>query len=556
MVILFLIALVLAWPTAGISIIAYVAFAVLRSYLAARVRSHDANIHAARKSLVADEKRVPSWAGDEDENDIFVKVIQQMAMRDGVPQAYIQNLLQDGDTFQNLVYFAGAMEHHGSSFTEQQAAVSEEIVKLWKLDPDDTLAGGPQDGFTATDSDQAVSKREDLRKLALQGDRTAQRHLGESYLGGDGDIKDGAQAVYWFRVAAEQGDSGAQFYLGLMHKTGNNVTKDPVEAARWYRLAADQGEATAQFYLGKAYSNGDGVTKSAVEAARWFRLAAIRGDSEAQFALSTMYFSGRGVTQDRVKAYMWNSIAAENGNNTAKGQLDTLKQAMTPEEISEATRRAKLCMASGYTDYTQDDTLEGSVQDNFISTKTHGAASEQDTLQPSAVQGDNAAQRLISSVKQKTDMIADRYPPSHDGPPDTNEIIINDAMKALAEMKELFKEANEAKTLCNQISELEPVSTRPMIELFISQVEDNFQAVMLNSVQVQTKIIDAINRMVLLNSNVPDGEGKEAMKDLVANLTVSANKMGELHAEMADGMENVVVPAMRRAKDLDRKNRT
>ncbi|MFV1567312.1 hypothetical protein [Phaeobacter sp. JH20_07] len=338
MVILFLIALVLAWPTAGISIIAYVAFAVLRNYLAARVRSHDANIHAARKSLIAGEKRVPSWAGDKDENDIFVKVIQQKAMHDGVPQAYLQNLLRDGDTFQNLVYFAGAMEHHGSSFTEQQAAVSDELVELWKVAPDDTLAGGLQEGRTAA--------------------------------------------------------------------------------------------------------------------------------------------------------------------------------------------------------------------------KAQGATTEQETLQPSVAQGDNAAQRLINSVKQKTDMIADRYPPSHDGHPDTNEIIINDAMKALAEMKELFKEADEAKTLCNQISELEPVSTRPMIELFISQVEDNFQAVILNSVQVQTKIIDAINRMVLLNSNVPDGEGKEAMKDLVANLTVSAKKMGELHAEMADGMENVVVPAMRRAKDLDRKSRT
>jgi len=307
LVILFLIALVLAWPTAGISIIAYVAFAVLRNYLAARVRSHDANIHAARKSLVAGEKRVPSWAGDEDENEIFVKVIQQKAMQDGVPQAYLQRLLRDGDTFQNLVYFAGAMEHHGSSFTEQQAAVSDELVELWKVDPDDTLAGG------------------------------------------------------------------------------------------------------------------------------------VHEDSEAQ--------------------------------------------------------------------------------------------------------------RLINSVKKTTDMITDRYPPRHEGPPDTNEIIVDDAMRALAEMKELFKEANEAKTLCNQISELEPASTKPMIELFISQVEDSFQAVMVNSLQVQTKIIDAINRMVLLNSNVPDGEGKEAMKDLVANLTVSANKMGELHAEMADGMENVVVPAMRRAKN-------
>lgn len=520
MVILFLVALLLAWPTAGISIIAYVAFAVLRSYLTARVRIHDANIHTARKSLVAGEKRVPSWAGDEDENDIFVKVIQQMAMRDGVPQLYIQNLLQDGDTFQNLVYFAGAMEHHGSSFTEQQAAVSEEIVKLWKRDPDDALAARPQDGITATEADEAVTGLEKLRTLALQG------------------------------------DSSAQLELAIIYAEGNGAIRDDAEALRLFRLAADKGNAAAQSYLGMFYSEGDRVTKDEAEGVRWFRLAANQGASDAQFALSAMYFAGRGVPRDRITALMWMNIAEANGNEALAAHRDSVEQPMTPEEISEATRLAKLCMASGYTDYTHDDTLEGSVQDNFISTQTYGAASEQDTPQPSAGQGDNAAQRLINSVKQKTDMIADRYPPSHDGPPDTAEIIINDAMRALAEMKEVLKEANEAKTLCNQIGELEPVSTKPMIELFISQVEDNFQAVMLDSLQVQTKIIDAINRMVLLNSNVPDGEGQEAMKDLVANLTVSANKMGELHAEMADGMENVVVPAMRRAKNVDSRSGT
>ncbi|MBI1492450.1 tetratricopeptide repeat protein [Halocynthiibacter styelae] len=467
-----------------------------------------------------DEKRVPSWAGDEDENDIFMKVIQQMAMRDGVPQAYIQNLLQGGDTFQNLVYFAGAMEHHGSSFTEQQAAVSEEIVKLWKLAPDDAMAGGPQDGFTTSEADEVVIGLEKLRSLALQG------------------------------------DSSAQLKLAIIYAEGNGVIRDDTEALRLFRLAADKGSAAAQSYLGMFYSEGDRVTKDDAEGVRWFRLAAIQGASDAQSALSAMYFAGRGVPRDRITALMWMNIAEINGNETVATHRDSLEQPMTPEEISEASRRAKLCLASGYTDYTQDDTQEGSVQDNFISTQTHGAASEQEIPQPSAVQGDNAAQRLINSVKQKTDMIADRYPPSHDGHPDTNEIIINDAMRALSEMKELFKEADEAKTLCNQISELEPVSTKPMIELFISQVEDNFQAVMLNSLQVQTKIIDAINRMVLLNSNVPDGEGKEAVKDLVANLTVSANKMGELHTEMADGMENVVVPAMRRAKVSDRMNGT
>lgn len=132
MVILFLIALVLAWPTAGLSIIAYVAFAVLKSYWVARSRMHYANKCAARRALLAGEKRVPSWAGDKTENEIFVETIQQIAMRDGVPLAYLQAVLGSGDTFNGLVHYAGAMEHQGASFTEQQQAVSEELIELWK----------------------------------------------------------------------------------------------------------------------------------------------------------------------------------------------------------------------------------------------------------------------------------------------------------------------------------------------------------------------------------------------------------------------------------------
>jgi hypothetical protein len=125
---------------------------------------------------------------------------------------------------------------------------------------------------------------------------------------------------------------------------------------------------------------------------------------------------------------------------------------------------------------------------------------------------------------------------------------VNDAMQALAEMKELFKEATEAKKLCNQIGDYEQIPSEPMFELFVSLVEDKFQAVLIKTLQVQTKILDAVNRMVLLHSNVSEGEGEEALKGFVAELTVSANKMGELYAEMADGIEQVVFPAMRRAK--------
>lgn len=68
-----------------------------------------------------------------------------------------------------------------------------------------------------------------------------QYNFGVMYANGQGVVKDEAEAVRWFRKAAEQGTAGAQHNLGFMYENGYGVKKDKVEAVRWYLLAADQG---------------------------------------------------------------------------------------------------------------------------------------------------------------------------------------------------------------------------------------------------------------------------------------------------------------------------
>ena len=58
-----------------------------------------------------------------------------------------------------------------------------------------------------------------------------------------------------------------------MYAEGKGVSKDEAEAVRWYRLAADQGHAEAQYFLGIMYADGRGVSKDEAEAVRWYRLA-------------------------------------------------------------------------------------------------------------------------------------------------------------------------------------------------------------------------------------------------------------------------------------------
>jgi hypothetical protein len=72
-----------------------------------------------------------------------------------------------------------------------------------------------------------------------------------------------------------------------MYVNGEGVTQDDAEAVRWYRAAADQGFAEAQASLGFMYVNGKGVAQDYAEAMRWFRLAADQGHAYAQEALTS-----------------------------------------------------------------------------------------------------------------------------------------------------------------------------------------------------------------------------------------------------------------------------
>ena len=114
------------------------------------------------------------------------------------------------------------------------------------------------------------------------------------YDNGQGVPQNYAEAVKWYRLAADQGDAGAQYNLGVMYDQGRGVPQNYAEAVKWYRLAADQGDAIAQYNLGVMYDKGQGVPQNYAEAVKWYRLAADQGYAGAQYNLGVMYDKGRG----------------------------------------------------------------------------------------------------------------------------------------------------------------------------------------------------------------------------------------------------------------------
>jgi len=84
-----------------------------------------------------------------------------------------------------------------------------------------------------------------------------------------------------FEKLASRGDAAAQTSLGLMLEKGQGVPRSPAEAVQWYRLAAEQGYATAQVNLGLMYGKGLGVAQDEMRAYMWFMLAAGSGETNA-----------------------------------------------------------------------------------------------------------------------------------------------------------------------------------------------------------------------------------------------------------------------------------
>lgn len=143
------------------------------------------------------------------------------------------------------------------------------------------------------------------------------------------------------RPLGEQGDAGAQHYLGMFYEGGQLAPPDYAEALKWYKKAADQGFDEAQNSLGLMYKEGNGVSQDYNEAVNWFRKAADQGLSLAQYNLAFMYLGGLGVPQDYTLSHMWLNLAAAGGQKEAVAARNALNQQMTPEQITEAQKLAR-----------------------------------------------------------------------------------------------------------------------------------------------------------------------------------------------------------------------
>jgi putative methionine-R-sulfoxide reductase with GAF domain len=109
------------------------------------------------------------------------------------------------------------------------------------------------------------------------------------------------------RRLAEQGDATAQFSVGARYATGEGVPQDYAEAARWFSLAAEQGHVVSQATLGAYYWAGRGVPQDLVKAYFWSVLAQAGGDEASKYRVAHLasLMTRKQITAAQQQANDW-----------------------------------------------------------------------------------------------------------------------------------------------------------------------------------------------------------------------------------------------------------
>jgi hypothetical protein len=152
------------------------------------------------------------------------------------------------------------------------------------------------------------------------------------------------------KVAAEGGDPASQDKLAEAFV----MRADSAQAMIWYRKAAEQGFPHAQGRLGNmllsrsrtdAFATPAARTAMSEEAVRWIILAANQGDKRGQADFADICLDGKLVKLDLVEAYKWGELASKGSmidvaTFAGRSCRDAATLKMDADQIAEAQKRA------------------------------------------------------------------------------------------------------------------------------------------------------------------------------------------------------------------------
>lgn len=145
-------------------------------------------------------------------------------------------------------------------------------------------------------ADGSLPRWDDQAEQRFDADQ--RERIGRSYVE---DVQDHAEAVRWYRSAAESGSPTALAYMGWFHEHGLGVRQDGEKAVAWYERAVEAGAERYILHLAWLHMDGKLVPRDRQQADHWFRQGIEQDMSEAQLAYGSVLYAdllGSGV-EDR-----------------------------------------------------------------------------------------------------------------------------------------------------------------------------------------------------------------------------------------------------------------
>ncbi len=209
------------------------------------------------------------------------------------------------------------------------------------------------------------------RKAYEKGNATGAFGIGTLYQFGLGVKEDQAEAIAWFKRAADKNTGAALDSMGDVFNYEDEVSNKALalhmylkaaefgstknygaiakiyaentgglqnfaEAKKWYLRAGAEGK----YQIGELHYFGRGTSVAYAEALSWYRKAAEEGHEGAMRDIAIMYEAGRGVQEDAKASLEWNIRAAEKGNTNAMNDIGYayLNGTVVAKDLSEAKK--------------------------------------------------------------------------------------------------------------------------------------------------------------------------------------------------------------------------
>ena len=182
------------------------------------------------------------------------------------------------------------------------------------------------DGKRAFDDGDLAAAIKIVKPLAESGDAEAQEYMGEICSDPILEVRakhshlpvpcGEAQAVRWYRLAADRRNAKAQCRLGVALWLAKGIPQNDSEAFKWMLMSAAQGYPDCMCNVGSFYRGGwGGARQDHEEALKWYETA-MKTTRACEFDLGLMHFMGWGTDQNYKIAAELLRRSADRGERT------------------------------------------------------------------------------------------------------------------------------------------------------------------------------------------------------------------------------------------------